>query len=207
MPRSLIRVFVVASALACATIALSGCAQASSAQPVDNCGGVISKVLLTDDSATTVTAFHAAELPKAFNLPTSPAPTCYYSDIVPPQQGNVAATDTHRTLLYIGLSDSQAASIIASIRKTVSVAPWTVRFDYGAPVAPTASPSATPAPTASTSSSARWYYNFSGAPADDKGELGYYLSQPVTRGVAIQAGLTKPVNVLRIETELKQVKK
>jgi hypothetical protein len=207
VPRSLARAFAVASALVVATIALSGCTQAPATTTVDNCAGVISKVLLTDDSATTVAKFSAGGVPKIFNVPGTPAPTCYYSSVqtLPPKAG-VVYTQSTRTLLYIGLSDSDAQAIIASIRKTVSVKPWTVRFDYGTP-APAAGATATPAAAASTSSSARWYYNFAGAATDDKGEMGYYESTPISQGVALQAGLAKSVNLLRIETELTQVKK
>ena len=205
MPRSLARALAVASALAVGSLALSGCTQAPSTGSTDSCAGIISKVLLTDDSATTVAKFGAEDVPKIFDVPGTPAPTCYYSssEELPPVSG-VVYNDTRRTLLYIGLSDSDAAAIIAAIRKTVSVAPWTVRFDYGTP-APAAG--ATAAPAASTSTSARWYYNFSGGPTDDKGGMGYYASIPVSQGTAIQAGLAKPVNVLRVETELEQVKK
>ena len=207
MPRSLARALAVASALAVATIALSGCTQAQTTPTVDNCAGIISKVLLTDDSAATVTTFNAGAVPKIFDLPSTPAPTCYYSSVVTqPPQGGVVHNVSHRTLLYIGLSDADAQAIIASIRKTVSVTPWTVRFDYGTP-APAAGATATPTAAASTSSSARWYYNFAGPASDDKGEMGYYESTPISQGAAIQAGLGKPVNVLRVETELTQVKK
>lgn len=209
MPRSFVRALSVASALAISAIALTGCTQAPPTTQVNDCGGIISKVLLSDDSGTTVATFSATDVPKIFDLPGSPAPTCYYSSVVPPTpQGGTAYVETHRTLLYIGLSDSDAAAIIASIRKTVSVKPWTVRFDYDAP-APTPTPGATNAPTtpASTTTSARWYYNFAGAATDDKGEMGYYKSTPISQGTALQAGLSKPVNVLRVETELRQVKK
>ena len=207
MPRSLARALAVASALAVAAIALSGCTQAPTKPTVDDCAGIISKVLLTDDSATKVATFSAGDVPKIFDVPGTPAPTCYYSSLVtqPPQAG-VVHTEAHRTLLYIGLSDSDAEAIIASIRKTVSVKPWTVRFDYGTP-APAAGATATPTAAASTSTSARWYYNFAGAAADDKGQMGYYESTPISQGAAIQAGLEKPVNVLRVETDLTQVKK
>jgi hypothetical protein len=207
VPRSLARALAVASALALATITLSGCTQAPTATTVDDCAGIVSKVLLTDDSATTVAKFTAGDVPKIFNVPGTPAPTCYYSsvDTLPPRAG-VVYTQSHRTLLYIGLSDSDAESIIASIRKTVSVKPWTVRFDYGTPT-PAAGATATPTAAASTSSSARWYYNFAGPASDDKGEMGYYESTPISQGVALQAGLDKSVNLLRVETELTQVKK
>ena len=206
MPRSLARALAVASALTVAAITLSGCTPAATTT-ADDCAGIISKVLLTDDSATTVAKFSAGDVPKIFNAPGTPAPTCYYSsvDTLPPKAG-VVYTQAHRTLLYIGLSDSDAQAIIASIRKTVSVKPWTVRFDYGTPT-PAAGATATPTAAASTSSSARWYYNFSGASTDDKGEMGYYESTPISQGVAIQAGLDKSVNLLRVETELTQVKK
>ena len=210
MPRSHARAFAAASALAVAAVALSGCTPAPTTSTVLNCAGVISKVLLTDDSATTVAKFNAGDVPKIFDIPGTPTPTCFYSSIVTnPPQGGVVHTEAHRTLLYIGLSNSDADALIASIRKTVSVKPWTVRFDYGTvPAAtPAAGATATPTAAASTSSSARWYYNFAGAVTDDKGEMGYYESTPISQGAAIQAGLSKPVNVLRVETELTQVKK
>ncbi|MEO6115587.1 MAG: hypothetical protein ABIP33_04305 [Pseudolysinimonas sp.] len=209
MPRSLARALAVASALAVAAISLSGCTTAPSQPTSSNCAGIIAKVLLTDDSATTVATFSAGDVSKTFGIAGTPAPTCYYSSVATlAPQGGVVYTDTHRTMLYIGLSDADAQTVISAIRKTVSVKPWTVRFDYGAPApTPSASPSASPTAAASTSTSARWYYNFSGGPSDDKGEMGYYLSAPVSQGTAIQAGLSKPVNVLRVETELRQVKK
>jgi hypothetical protein len=209
VPHPLFRAFAVASSLALATVALSGCTTAPARPAVDDCAGIISKVLLTDDSGTSVAKFSAGDIPAIFNIPATPAPTCYYSSIAPTSpQGGVAYVDTHRTLLYIGLSYSQTADLIASIRKTISVKPWTVRFDYDVPPAtPAAGATATPTPPASTTTSARWYYNFTGAASDDKGELGYYKSTPISQGTAQQAGLTKPVNVLRIETELRQVKK
>ena len=207
MPRSITRALAVTAALAAAAITLSGCTAAPVGPAVDNCAGIISKVLLTDDSATKVAKFNAGDVPKIFNIPGTPAPTCYYSSIVtPPPRGGAVYTEAHRTLLYIGLSDSDAQAIIASIRKTVSVKPWTVRFDYGTPT-PTPGATATPTAAASTSSSARWYYNFAGAATDDKGEMGYYESTPISQGAAIQAGLSKPVNLLRVEVELTQVKK
>jgi hypothetical protein len=208
VPRSLSRILAGASALALTGIALSGCTQAPTPKTADDCAGVISKVLLTDDSATTVATFSPADVPKVFAIPGTPAPSCYYSSAATSQSpGGVVTIDTHRTLLYIGVSDSDAAALIAALRKTVSVAPWTVRFDYGAAPAPTPSPSASATPPTSTSSSARWYYNFAGGAADDKGQMGYYATMPISAGTATQAGLSKPVNVLRIETELQQVKK
>jgi len=209
VPRSLFRASAAVSAVAIAVIALSGCTPAPSRPTVSNCSGVLSKVLLSDDSGTTAAKFNAGDVPKIFDIPGSPTPTCYYSSVAPtPPDGGVAYVETHRTLLYIGLSDSDAKAIIASIRKTVSVKPWTVRFDYDTP-APTPSPGATAAPTAKpfTTTSARWYYNFAGAATEDKGQLGYYLSEPISQGTAQQAGLDKAVNVLRVETVLRQVKK
>ncbi len=205
MPRFFIRAMTAASAAAIAALALTGCTQAPAA-PHDGCAGIISKVLTADDSATTVTPFVAGDIPKIFAIPATPAPSCYYvtTSTLPPLSG-VSYVQTQRTLLYIGISDSDAASIIAALRKTVSAQPWTVRFDHATPAAapgPTASPAAAP-----TSSSARWYYNFNGASTDDKGEMGYYASMPISQGTAIQAGLGKPQNVLRIELQLKQVKK
>jgi hypothetical protein len=197
------------SAIVVAAIALSGCTPAPTRPTVDSCAGIISKVLLSDDSGTTAAKFSASDVPKVFDLPSSPAPTCYYSSVVPTTpDGGIAYVETHRTLLYIGLSDSDAQAIIASIRKTVSAKLWTVRFDYDTP-APSATPAATGAatPAPSATRSARWYYNFAGSATDDKGQLGYYLSEPIAEGTALQAGLDKAVNVLRVETVLRQVKK
>jgi hypothetical protein len=207
VPRSLFRASAAASIILVAAIALSGCTQAPSGQRADDCSGIISKVLLTDDSGTTPAKFDAADVPKIFDIPGTPAPTCYYSSVVPPSaQSGAGYVNTHRTLLYIGVSDADAKAIIASIRKTVSVKPWTVRFDYDKPL-PSPTPGATPTTAPRTTTSARWYYNFAGAASDDKGQLGYYLSEPVSQGTALQAGLDKQVNVLRVETELRQVKK
>ena len=207
MPRSLFRASAAVSVVIVAAIALSGCTQ-EPRPAVDNCAGIVSKVLLSDDSATTAAKFTAGDVPKVFDIPGSPAPTCYYSSVAPTApDGGVTRVETHRTLLYIGISDSDAKAIIASIRKTVSMKLWTVRFDYDTP-APSPTPGATAAPTAKpTTTSARWYYNFSGAATDDKGQMGYYLSEPVSQGTALQAGLDKVVNVLRVETVLQQVKK
>lgn len=207
MPRSHSRAFAAASVAAVAALMLCGCTQTAT-PAVDDCSGLIAKVLLTDDSATTAAKFSATDVPQIFAIPASPVPTCYYSSIVPPaSQGGAAYVDTHRTLLYIGLSDSDAKTLIASIRKTVSAKPWSVRYDYDTPV-PTPTPGATSTPIpAPTTTSARWYYNFTGGPTDDKGEMGYFLNMPVSQGRAVQAGLGKPVNVLRIETDLRQVKK
>ena len=209
MPRSLARALAVASALAVSAMALSGCTQAPVKPSVDNCAGIVSKVLLTDDSATAVAKFNAGDVPKVFDLPGTPAPSCYYrsTQTLPPQAG-VVLNESHWTLLYIGLSESDAQAIVTSIRKTVTAKLWTVRFDYGTP-APTAGATATATPTAaaSTSTSARWYYNFAGASTDEKGQLGYYESTPISPGVALQAGLDKAVNVLRVEAELTQAKK
>ena len=208
MPHSLVRACAAGSALLLAALALSGCTKAPTGTSVGDCSGIVSKVLLSDDSGTVVTKFSASDLPKVFDIPASPAPTCYYSSVVsPPAQGGPAYVETHRTLLYIGLSDSEDRAIIASIRKTVTAKLWTVRFDYDTP-APTPTPGATATPTAGPSTtSARWYYNFTGAATDDKGEIGYYLTAPISQGTALQAGLSKPVNVLRVETQLRQVKK
>jgi hypothetical protein len=209
VPRSLFRASAAASIVVVATIALSGCTQAPTRPTADSCSGIISKVLLTDDSGTTATKFNAADVPKIFDIPASPAPTCYYSSVAPtPVASGVGYVETHRTLLYIGISDSDARSIIESIRKTVSVKPWTVRFDYDKP-SPSPTPGATASPTAAPAgtTSARWYYNFTGSSTDDKGQLGYYFSKPISQGTALQAGLDKTVNVLRVETELRQVKK
>lgn len=208
MHRPFVRALAVAAALVVATVTLGGCSAKPAATSVSDCGGIISKVLLTDDSATTVAKFNAGGIPKIFNLPSTPAPTCYYVTTAPPS-GTIAYTRTTRTLLYIGISESDAKALIAAVRKTVSEQPWTVRFDYGAPTTtPTPTPGATasPAPAKNPSSSARWYYNFAGGASDDKGEMGYYYTAPISQGTATQAGLSKTVDVLRIETELRQVK-
>jgi hypothetical protein len=203
VPRIPIRAFAAVSAVAIAALALTGCTQASSS-PKDDCAGAISKVLTTDDSATTVAPFVASDVPKVFGIPATPAPTCYYVTTSTPSPINgVTYVQTQRTLLYIGISDAQSAAMIAAVRKTVSVTPWTVRFDYGA-AAPAAGATASPA---SSSSSARWYYNFNGPATDDKGEMGYYATTPLTQGTAIQAGLPNAQNVLRLELLLKQPKK
>jgi hypothetical protein len=207
VPRSLVRALAIASALAVATIALSGCTSTPTATSVSDCAGIISKVLLTDDSATTVAKFNSADIPKIFNIPSTPAPSCYYVTTVPPT-GTVPYTQTTRTLLYIGISNADAQAVIAALRKTVSEKLWTVRFDYGAATAsPTPTPGATATPTTKNpSSSARWYYNFAGAASDDKGEMGYYYTAPISQGTALQAGLGKTVDILRVETQLRQVK-
>jgi hypothetical protein len=209
VPRSLFRASAAASAVIVVAFAFSACTQAPSGPAADTCSGIISKVLLSDDSGTTATKFDANDVPKIFDIPGSPAPTCYYTSVVPtPAENGIAHVETHRTLLYVGISDSEAKSIIESIRKTVSAKLWTVRFDDDKPI-PTATPAATasPAPAPPSTTSARWYYNFAGSGTDDKGQLGYYLSKPVSAGTAQQAGLDKAVNVLRVETELLQVKK
>jgi len=208
--RPLVRALAVAAAVAAAIAALTGCTAKPAATSVSDCGGIVSKVLLTDDSATTVASFNAGDVSKIFDIPSTPAPTCYYVSTTPPS-GTVPYTQTNRTLLYIGISQSDAKALIAALRKTVSEKPWTVRFDYGAPTASaTPTPGATAAPTTpakNPSTSARWYYDFAGAATDDKGEMGYYYSAPISQGTATQAGIGKPVDVLRIETELRQVKK
>ncbi len=207
MPRSL--AFVRASAAAAlVAIALVGCTQAPSAAPSASCGGTTQKVLLTDDSATTITTFDASDVPKVFAISGTPAPSCYYkTTTTPPAINGVTYTVTHRTLLYVGVSDADAAALVAAIRKTVSVAPWTVSYDNGTP-APAVAATPKPTPTLeSISSSALWEYNFGGAATDDKGELGYYSAIPVTQGTAIHAGLAKAVNVIRIETELRSPQK
>ena len=164
-------------------------------------------MLLTDDSATTSAKFSAGDVPKIFNVPGTPAPTCYYSSVptLPPQGRSCTPRAPHAALHRA--ERLRCAAIIASIRKTVSVKPWTVRFDYGTPTPGRRGPPRHRRAAASTSSSARWYYNFAGAATDDKGEMGYYESTPISQGVALQAGLDKSVNVLRVETELTQVKK
>lgn len=207
MPRSLalVRVAVVAGLVAAA---LAGCTQTPAAAPTSSCTGPVEKVLLTDDSATTVASFQAADVPKVFAIAATPLPTCYFKTTTTPEAINgVTYTVTHRTLLYIGVSDADAAALIAGLRKAVSVAPWTLSYD-NAPPLPAAG--ATPAPSSAAtppSSSALWQYNLNGAPTDDKGEMGYYGATPITLGTATHAGLSGAVNVVRIETELRSPQK
>ena len=207
MPRSLaiVRAAVVAGLVAAALV---GCTQTPAAAPTSSCAGAVEKVLLTDDSATTVVSFAAADVPKVFTIAATPAPTCYYKTTTTPAAVNgVTYTVTHRTLLYIGVSDADAAALVAGLRKTVSVAPWTNSYD-NAPPLPAAG--ATPAPSSAAtppSSSALWQYNLNGAPTDDKGEMGYYEATPISAGTATHAGLSGAVNVVRIETELRSPQK
>ncbi|CAN5529970.1 hypothetical protein BH10ACT6_BH10ACT6_04110 [soil metagenome] len=205
MPRSLALVRASAAA-ALVAAALVGCTQTPTATPTSSCAGSTQKVLLTDDSASTVTAYDAADVPKIFAIPATPAPSCYYKTTTEPAPINgVSYIVTHRTLLYIDLSEADAAALVAGLRTTVSVPPWTVSYD-NAPAAPAAGATPTPG-TIATSSSAQWEYNFNGAPTDDKGEMGYLESIPITLGTATHAGLSKAVNVVRIETELRSPKK
>lgn len=205
MPRSL-AIIRASTAAALVTAALVGCTQAPTAAPTPSCAGSVKKVLLTDSSATIATSFDAKDIPKIFAIAATPAPTCYYKTTETPSAINgVTYTVTHRTLLYVGLSNADAAALVAALRKTASVAPWSVSYD-NAPAAPAAGATATAAPV-SLSSSALWEYNFTGAVTDDKGALGYYEATPMTRGTATHAGLVDPGNVVRVETELRQPKK
>lgn len=204
MPRSFAIIRASAAAVLVAA-ALVGCTQAPSAAPTSTCAGSIKKVLLADASATTVTSFDAADVPKIFAIPGSPPPSCYYTTITtPPAINGVTYTVTHRTLLYVGLSDANAAALVAALRKTASVAPWSVSYD-NAPAPPAAGATA-PAIPVSESSSALWEYNVTGAPTDDKGSFGYYEATPLAAGTATHAGLPQAVNVVRIETELRHPK-
>jgi hypothetical protein len=204
VPRTLALVRAVAAAGLVAA-ALVGCTQTPTATPTSSCAGAMQKVLLTDDSATTVTSFQPADVPKTFAISATPAPTCYYTTTSTPAAVNgIGYTVTHRTLLYVGVSDKDAAALVAGIRKTVSVAPWTLSYDNSPPV-PAAG--ATPAPATSPSSSALWEFNINGAATDDKGEMGYYEATPITQGTATHAGLSGAVNVVRIETELRSPRK
>jgi hypothetical protein len=207
VPRSL-AIVRAAAAAALVAAALVGCTQTPTATPTSSCSGAVQKVLLTDDSATTVAGFQSADVPKVFTIAATPAPTCYYKTTSTSAAINgITYTVTHRTLLYVGVSDADAAALVANLRKTVSVAPWTISYDNAPPV-PAAG--ATPAPsTAATSpsSSALWQFNFNGAATDDKGEMGYYEATPITQGTAVHAGLSGAVNVVRIETELRSPQK
>ncbi len=75
MPRYPIRALAAASAVVIAALALTGCTQAPAVSD-DSCGGIISKVLTTDDSATMVTPFVGGDIPKIFDIPSSPVPNC-----------------------------------------------------------------------------------------------------------------------------------
>jgi hypothetical protein len=184
-------------------VALAGCTQAPTATPTTNCAGAIEKVLLGDDSATSTASFSAADVPKIFAIPATPAPTCYYTTTTtPPAVGGVSLTVTHRTLIYIGLSDAQTSALVAAVRATVGVAPWTAQYDDGVPVKPTASPSPTAVPGVA-SYAGLWQYDFNGPVTDSKGSMGYYVAAPMTLGTATQAGLPQAVNVVRVETELR----
>ncbi|MBW4031468.1 MAG: hypothetical protein HIU88_02250 [Acidobacteria bacterium] len=185
-------------------VALVGCTQSPTATPTLDCGGAVQKVLLADESATSVATFTATDVPKVFAIPATPAPTCYYkTTTTPPAISGVSYTVTHRTLVYLGLSDAQISAMVKALRATVGVAPWTTQFDDGVPAIPTASPTPTAAPVP-TSYAGLWEYNFTGAPTADKGSMGYYVATTLTDGVATQAGLPAAVNMLRIETELRQ---
>jgi hypothetical protein len=201
---------LVTTGLVAAALVLAGCSSSSPTASNDPCGNLIKKVLLTDDSATSVTAFAAADVPTIFAIPAAPTPTCYYkTTTTPPATNGISYTVTHRTLLYIGVSDADAAALVAAVRQTTSVAPWSLQYDNPAPApapAPAAGATAAPAPE-SISSSANWNYDFNGATTDDKGSMGFYSAVPVTPGTATHAGLSKVENVVRIETELRQVKK
>jgi hypothetical protein len=206
------RVPAVVSVVVAAVIGLSlaGCSQTPKVAATDSCAGMIEKVLLADVSATTVTPFDPADVPKEFGISATPQPSCYYKTVTTPEPSNgVSYTVTHRTLLYIGLSDADASALVAAVRKTASVAPWTVDYDNPAPSpAAPATPPATAAPApASVWSSANWIYNNAAGAQDEKGSMGYYAATPITDGTAGHAGLRNDVNVVRIETELRQVKK
>lgn len=190
-------------------VALGGCTSSPRPAATSSCSGMVKKVLLSDDSASQVTAFNAGDVAKIFDISGSPAPSCsYVSTSTSPSVNGVSYAVTHRTLLYIGLTDAQTSTLVAAVRKTVSVAPWTVEYDDGIPAASTA----TPAPSASAgalpiSYAGLWQYDFNGPDTDQKGEMGYYVALPVTSGTAAQAGLASAVNVVRVETELRQPKK
>lgn len=206
MPRSLalVRAAVVAGLVAAALV---GCTQTPTAAPTSSCSGPVAKVLLTDDSATTAASYQASDVPKEFGIAATPLPTCYYTTTTTPAAINgITYTVTHRTLVYIGVSDADAAALVAGLRKTISVAPWTLSYD-NAPPPPAAGATPAPASSATPSSSALWQFNLNGAATDDKGEMGYYAATPITQGTATHAGLSGPVNVVRIETELRSPQK
>lgn len=203
MPRSaaIVRSSLVAALI---TLALVGCASTPKATPTGTCDGRVLKVLLGDNSSTNSASFDANDVPKLFAISATPMPTCFYKTITTPGPVNgISYTVTHRTLLYIGLSDADAKALVAALRKTTSVAPWSVEYDDGAPAAAPSTASPSPVPVA-VSSSALWQYDSTGPTTDVKGEMGYYFANPITDGTAAHAGLSSAVNVVRVETELRE---
>jgi len=185
---------VVASALA--LIALAGCtsdAPAASATP--SCGGHVQEILLGDDSATKEVAFDAADSPKAFNLPSSPTPTCSYRS-VSTTQGTTPSTITHRTYLYIGISSADAQKLIAALAATGASKGFAPSYTN------TPAPSSTPAPYALQTR--MWSYTSQEQGSTDRGSIGYAYNAPLNPGTVKQVGLEGSPNVLRIETELIQ---
>jgi hypothetical protein len=199
LQRPILRVAVAAVVLAGAAGVLTGCTSDPTPQatggPTD-CSGKVDEVLLGDDSAHQAVAFDAADSPKAFNLPTAPAPTCAYRSTTESQQGTSDYTVTHRSYLYVGISDADAKKLIAAIQATGAAAPWTPAYSN----VPTDPPPSTP-------SNQDWDYNVAGAAGADRGSMGYTYVAPLNPGMVVQAGLSGTPNVLRIETEIRSPKK
>ena len=211
VPRSLFRATAAAFVLAAAAIALSGCTQA----PAAACCRRLRRHHLEGAAQRRLgqrlaAKFSAADVPSIFQIPASPAPTCYYSTVVPPSpQSTIAYVETHRTLLYIGLSDSDAKCHhrVDQEDGLGQALDGPLRLRQARPERDAGRHRDTDDHRPRSTTSARWYYNFAGAATEDKGQLGYYLSEPISQGTALQAGIQKPVNVLRVETELRQLKK
>jgi len=194
VPRPLARIAVVALVAGLAAAALSGCTQAEpAATDTPTCGGHVKAVLLGDDSATTAVSFDAAESPKQFGIPATPAPTCSYRD-ERTTQGSTPSTITHRTYLYVGVSADDAQKVIAALGATGGKAPWSASY-VNVPA-----PSTTPAPYALQS--VTWNYNQAAAGGAERGTMSYAYNAPINPGIATQAGLKGSPNVLRVETEV-----
>ncbi len=202
MHRPVVRAMIVAIAVGGALTGLTACtggdSPAASTGPVD-CAGKVKMVLLGDESATTPVPFDAGSAQKIFAIAASPAANCAYQSSSDLSQSGQSYTVTDNTYLYVGISSADAQKLIAGITAATGAAPWTADYS-NAPA-----PSASPAP--STSISAKWEYNLAGGPADLKGSMAYVYSAPLSPGLVVQAALTGTPNVLRIETELRTLKK
>jgi hypothetical protein len=193
LPRPLVRAGLVLAAVALSATALAGCSSgATQATDKPTCGGKIAVVLLGDDSARDVVTFDAADSPKIFNLPTAPAPTCAYRSSTTSQTNKT--TTTHRSYLYIGISDADAKKIIAALGATAGQAPWTGGY------ADVPAAGSTPAPYQLQTQ--YWNYNQGGTAGNDHGDMGYAYNVPINPGTAAQVPLSGDPNVLRIETEI-----
>jgi hypothetical protein len=193
--RPLVRTAILAVAAA-TLIVLAGCtSETPPASATPTCGGHVKEILLGDDSATHRVAFDAGDSPKAFNLPTSPAPTCAYRSVTK-THGTAPSTVTHRTYLYIGISAADAQKLIDALATTGATKGFSPTFT-NTPV-----PSATPVPYALQTRT--WNYAGSATGSTDRGSMGYAYNAPLNPGTVKQVGLEGSPNVLRIETELIQ---